>query len=401
MLLDLSDAVQHAAHNALNALRSSAALSNVATIQRAIAVLDCIYHLEDQTPRITTLANNLVTANATIAERDARIHKLQNQPTPMDITPEVEDLRAQLAEANDTIAAQETALTSTCQQLNDSRTMALALAKRRQANNSTPTMKISDPEKFTGNRAKLQPFLAQLRLKASTFPTEQARLCYAVSVLDKEALDQVLPFVQNDRVDLENLAALIEILEAAFGNPNRVADPEHKLNTIHQSSRDFSSYFAEFQRYASEVTWNDSAKLGSLRRRLSYRLKQDLIMVTEEHRTVAALVSICQGMENRRRMLQQESGSRPVSTPQPRSTYVPRAPAPAVTVAISPASSTSTGTHPGPMDLSSNHRRVLREEIAHRVSEGLCRYCGGSGHFADRCLNKTPRTPLCASETSV
>ena len=45
-------------------------------------------------------------------------------------------------------------------------------------------------------------------------------------------MDQVQQYVKADRVDLENVEALIDILEEAFGNPNRVAEAEAKLCSL-------------------------------------------------------------------------------------------------------------------------------------------------------------------------
>ena len=45
-------------------------------------------------------------------------------------------------------------------------------------------------------------------------------------------MDQVQSYVGNDKVNVANLAALIAILDTAFGNPNRVAEAESKLSTL-------------------------------------------------------------------------------------------------------------------------------------------------------------------------
>ena len=46
-------------------------------------------------------------------------------------------------------------------------------------------------------------------------------------------MDQVQAYVENDRINLANLAALtITVLDTAFGNPNRVAKAEAKLSVI-------------------------------------------------------------------------------------------------------------------------------------------------------------------------
>ena len=109
------------------------------------------------------------------------------------------------------------------------------------------------PEKFDGTRSKLRAFLTQLRLKVATYPDEQAKLRLPINCLTSDAMDQVQSYVENDKVNLANLAALIAILDTAFGNPNRVAKAESKLSTLQQSVREFALYYAEFQRYAADV----------------------------------------------------------------------------------------------------------------------------------------------------
>lgn len=261
--------------------------------------------------------------------------------------------------------------------------------------------KIPDPERFSGkDRTKLRPYLAQLRLKAATFADEQAKLRLAVNTLSEEALDQVLPYVQDNRVDFPTLAALITVLENAFGDPNRVANAEYRLNTMSQGTREFAAYYAEFVRYAAEVQWNEAAKLAALKRGLSYKLKQDMITLVEEPTTIDTLVAACNRLDGRRRALQNHPDHRqPAPTPsrpQRTQTTTP-APAPAPAAATTP--STATGTQAGPMDLSSGRRRLSPEERARRMAEGRCYYCGGVGHMARECTTK--RQPLRAAEVAL
>ena len=116
-----------------------------------------------------------------------------------------------------------------------------------------PHLKIPDPKKYKGDRDKLRPFLTQLRLKVALYPDDQSRLRYAVSLLEDRALDQIMPYIEDDRIDLDNLAELIGILETAFGDPERVATAERKLRSLWQANRDFSTYYAEFTRYAADT----------------------------------------------------------------------------------------------------------------------------------------------------
>lgn len=267
--------------------------------------------------------------------------------------------------------------------------------------------KIPDPEKFSGRRDKLPAFLLQLRLKAASFRTEQAKLRFAINCLEGDALDLMRSYVQEDAtINLTNLAALTTILDNAYGNPNRAADAARNLRSLRQGTRDFATYYAEYQRYAQEVTWNEEAKLDALRTGLCFRLKKDLSLRDDDPTTVAQLVTICNRLDTRWRTLQAEEGHNP--PPRQQQQNAPRRqpiPPPTPTSTIAPATTTTTttaiGTQPGPMDLTvaGGVRRISSEERQRRMREGLCFYCGGAGHIAGMCPNgrRRPR-PLNASE---
>ena len=273
----------------------------------------------------------------------------------------------------------------------------MAAARQGQAAPYTRTDKIPNPKEFSGETDKLRPFLAQLRLKASTLSDEQSRLRLAVSVLSGAALDQVMPYLKDDSVDLPDLAALITLLEQAFDNPNRIADANRKLLSLVQANNTpFSVHYAEFQRYAAEGSWDEQAKLVLLKSSLCPRLKQDMIVVDVEPAKFRDFVALCQRLDSKRRAYATDTTApRPgISRPNP----TPRSTVPAV--ATAPAvPTTASGTHPGPMDLSSNRRRISPEEKARRQSQGLCNYCGGAGHYARECPNRQQtQPPLRAAE---
>ena len=163
--------------------------------------------------------------------------------------------------------------------------------------------KIQFPDKFDGTQSKLRAFTTQLRLKVVSFPDEQSRLRLTINCLAGEAMDQVQQYVKADRVDLKNVEALIDILEEAFGNPNRVAEAEAKLCSLQQGNREFTSYYAEFHCYASEVKWDETAKLSALRRGLTYRLQNDLVTIDKELETIVAFVALCNSLDTKRRAL--------------------------------------------------------------------------------------------------
>ena len=191
------------------------------------------------------------------------------------------------------------------------------------------------------------------------------------------------------------MEALIDILEEAFGNPNRVAKAEAKLCSLQQGNRVFTSYYAKFQRYASEVKWDKMAKLSALRRGLMYRLQNDLVIIDKEPETIAAFIALCNKLDTKRRALQGNSRS-----------HNPCLQAPKHTLQATPGSATesamtSSGTTPGPMDLSANRRHLLPEERTRRLAEGHYYHCGGMGHMAWAFPLGQQQKPMRAAEAVV
>ena len=72
-----------------------------------------------------------------------------------------------------------------------------------------------------------------IRHTPSRFPDEQAKMRYSFNRLSGLALTQILPHVRdNGDIGLEDLPAFIQLLEAAFGDPDRVATTEWNMKEI-------------------------------------------------------------------------------------------------------------------------------------------------------------------------
>ena len=119
------------------------------------------------------------------------------------------------------------------------------------------TMSVPDPERFGGSRDKFRTFRSQLLLKlqgnSHKFPSDQHQLRYTIGLLPDQAFTQIEPYIKEDRIKLASVTELLKVLEIAFGDPDRESTAERKLEVLRQANREFSLYYAEFQRYAADV----------------------------------------------------------------------------------------------------------------------------------------------------
>jgi len=97
---------------------------------------------------------------------------------------------------------------------------------------------------------------------------------YPFNRLTGIALGQIWLHVRVDRtIGLGDLPAYIELQEAAFGVPDRVATTEQKMWQIKQKNCEFSQYYAECQVIAADLDWNPSGLWNALQMGLSEEMK--------------------------------------------------------------------------------------------------------------------------------
>jgi len=266
--------------------------------------------------------------------------------------------------------------------------------------------KFPDSPDFSGSdRTQLRGWVAQLRMDLrhtpSRFPDEQAKMRYAFNRLSGLALKQVLPHVRdNGEIGLESLLAFIQLLEAAFGDPDRVATAERNMKEIKQKNREFSLYYAEFQVIAADLDWNPSALRNALRSGLSEELKDSFIH-TDMPDELPAFVTLCQKRDNQIRQRKAEKAAQHKWTASAGSPSAPKTPAPPRTPETAPAGTVAGYTGPAPMDLSAGRRRISDEERAKRFADGRCSYCGGFNHRAVDCAVRKKARPFKAAGAEV
>ena len=249
----------------------------------------------------------------------------------------------------------------------------------------TRQQNIPDPEKFSGDRKELKPFLSQVRLKLqgndAMFPTLSLRLAYIASLVKGPAYAHIEDHISDGFSRIPDVEALLRILSCAFGDPDEVGTAEREIKTLRQKNSDFATYFAEFQRLMTILRWDPRARRATLREGLSTELKDALVFMEEKSELGDFIIQL-QNMDNRIRARAQESKASKVRTTTP----LIKSSHPAPTKHNEPSFQPG-GIVPMALDAS---RRITPEERQRRMQEGLCAYCAGSGHFARECPNKRP-----------
>ena len=132
-------------------------------------------------------------------------------------------------------------------------------------------IKIPDPASFSGNRDDLPRWLAQVKVKLSVnsahFPDNAARVGYLYSRLEGAAAQQLLPYFNSPTglALIPSTDSFYQVLENAFGNPDRKTWAQNKLESLYQRNKEFAVHYAESQRTAADCQYDDEA----LRARLS------------------------------------------------------------------------------------------------------------------------------------
>lgn len=293
------------------------------------------------------------------------------------------------------------------QEIGKSKAMEIMLQDAKKHVSREPkSTKLPDAPKFSGARAELESFIFQLRRKLAGnndhYPDTQHQLYYAIGLLEGPALAQVVAKTDNGQVHFEDIDAFYTFLRKAFGDPDRKATAQRELNGIKQANKEFSVFYADFSRLAAESGFDEYALKFLLEQSISAELS-DLMLHHDTPDEYQKYVDLLQNLDSRHRA--NVAKNKKIARPFFRAPYsssgstspstTSRASSPALSVSsfgsyrapstvLSPSDSASN-LGPRPMDLSAARVPTSEEEKDRRRANGLCLYCGLSGHGAERC----------------
>jgi hypothetical protein len=137
------------------------------------------------------------------------------------------------------------------------------------------TIELPYPPEYSGDRKELPNFISKVYSKLAgenrCFSNEY-KLRYIYGYLKGNTQNQIQPYVQTDKISLDDIEALIRILEATFGNPDEVRMASGELDCLTQGNYEFSIYYAECQRLMAILDYDSKAKKAALKPGLSKEL---------------------------------------------------------------------------------------------------------------------------------
>jgi hypothetical protein len=169
---------------------------------------------------------------------------------------------------------------------------------------SIPTAKLIElpylPE-FSGDHKELLNFISKVYSKlageSSWYIDNQHKLCYVYSCLKGNAQNQIQPYVLPNKIKLDNVEALISILEAAFADPDQAGTASAELDKLTQGNKEFSQYYVEFQHLIAILDYDSNVKKAALKCSLSWELQTGLSYQAEEPQDFKKLVDLCMKLD--------------------------------------------------------------------------------------------------------
>jgi hypothetical protein len=251
----------------------------------------------------------------------------------------------------------------------------------RSASSARISEKLPDPEKFDGSRENLRPFLQQIHAKmianADRFTTRTSRLTYIAGRLSGKAYNLILPRMVFGVPQFPDYPDLLEYLEVAFGDPDRVQNAQNRLYRLKQRDQDFNTFLSEFQRLALEGEVPEDALSPLLFQNISRDLQDMLLHNPTPSREYHQFANHLQSLDNRYRQHQIQTRQ---PRPAPKKESFPRRYSPKPQRGRSPPTAPVPAGEP--MDLG-NQRRYNRPN--RRRDNNQCFRCGSSNHYLRDC----------------
>lgn len=261
---------------------------------------------------------------------------------------------------------------------------AAVAAQTKEPTKKTP--RISSPEPFNGSRKDFRKFMVQCQMNFNVAPEiydeDEAKIAFAGSYLRDQAAQWFEPHINIDtgKSNFSSWQDFTRSLAAAFDDPDRIATAERELKRLKQGKDTASKYHAKFVSIITVLDLGQRQKISAFRDGLSKEVRQALTTQVSPPKLFDDYVNMVIKIDNNIRSLRQEE-EQTSSTPS-KGSGSSKSPSPTPT-------STTTGQKPTGASGGSRRGPLTAEEKKRRRDNNLCSYCGGEGHFANKCPKKS------------
>lgn len=266
------------------------------------------------------------------------------------------------------------------------------------------SIKFPDPPVFTdGTDPQFEDWLLKTRTKlennADHFSTEKMQMGYVQSRVGGIALKHLAArFRPDSTAAFTSTAEIFEALERIYGDPDRRRTATEAFRKLYQGSKTFNDFWADFQRYTSEMDITEESKIDELRHKVSFKIQSALVSELNPA-SVYDLARKCQFIDQNLRSLQaqearvtktQRLGSNEKSTGQQLRTTVQE-----------------NNTNPSygqqklfidPQARNQNLNPNRKKEVNQLRREGRCFTCKEVGHRSFECPQKTATVQVLEDE---
>lgn len=227
--------------------------------------------------------------------------------------------------------------------------------------------RVSQPHCYDGSKGGCRGFLTQcdliFELQPRAFSSDRFRIAYIITLLTDKALKWATAVWAKQGSVCSSLKDFQEEMLLVFDQSTTGPDTAKLLMTIRQDKHSVTDYAIEFRTLAEESEWNDKALVTAFHHGLSDALKDGLASIGCP-RELEPLIAHAVRLDNRMR---EHRGDQGVSW-------------------LLPADSGRFKSSEDPEPMQLGGARLSAKEKERRRRQGLCLYCGETGHRISSCL---------------
>ena len=239
----------------------------------------------------------------------------------------------------------------------------------------------------------------KLFINIDRYVDDRVKLVCAISRLKKDAINQISSYIVTDKIiNFENVKTMFFKLKLIFDDSDKKVIAQNKSRNLRQKNREFHTYLAEYQRFASNSDYDEEIKKSLLLNEFSDELKTALVTV-ELSDTIDQIVALLQKLDNKQRALLSSIRKFYISTF--RSLIFTTLSSITSVAKITIIDSTLVAFVVVDFDainmtISRYRSKVISAQKIRRISENLCMYCEEAEYYAINCalISKNKRVTV-------